>query len=76
MSPFTYYVYFAQEMLKQFSDLFYSGSITQKGYSSHLSFTVTDINSTVTKLKALGAELDGPIKFEIHGKAMILIPFF
>ncbi|KAJ9706084.1 hypothetical protein PVL29_001585 [Vitis rotundifolia] len=40
----------------------------QKGYSSLLSFTVTDINSTVTKLMALGAELDGPIKYEIHGK--------
>ncbi|KAF2313405.1 hypothetical protein GH714_010851 [Hevea brasiliensis] len=42
--------------------------IVQKGYSSMLSFTVTDINSTVTKLMALGAELDGPIKYEIHGK--------
>ncbi|XP_052211011.1 uncharacterized protein LOC127813918 [Diospyros lotus] len=42
---------------------------TEKGYSSLLSFTVTDINSTVTKLMALGAELDGPIKYEIHGKA-------
>ncbi|KAL3516753.1 hypothetical protein ACH5RR_023655 [Cinchona calisaya] len=40
----------------------------QKGYSSLLSFTVTDISSTVTKLMALGAELDGPIKYEIHGK--------
>ncbi|KAF5204031.1 Lactoylglutathione lyase / glyoxalase I family protein [Thalictrum thalictroides] len=40
----------------------------QKGYSSHLSFTVTDINSTVTKLMSLGAELDGSIKYEIHGK--------
>ncbi|GMP61300.1 hypothetical protein CsSME_00023816 [Camellia sinensis var. sinensis] len=40
----------------------------QKGYSSLLSFTVTDINSTVTKLMALGAELDGPIKHEFHGK--------
>ncbi|XP_062074484.1 uncharacterized protein LOC133778542 [Humulus lupulus] len=40
----------------------------QKEYSSSLSFTVTDINSTVTKLMALGAELDGPIKYEIHGK--------
>ncbi|KAL4346045.1 hypothetical protein AHAS_Ahas11G0339100 [Arachis hypogaea] len=39
-----------------------------KGYSSLLSFTVTDINTTVTKLMALGAELDGPIKYEIHGK--------
>lgn len=33
-----------------------------------LSFTVTDINSTVTKLIELGAELDGSIKYEIHGK--------
>ncbi|XP_054777362.1 uncharacterized protein LOC129285634 [Prosopis cineraria] len=40
----------------------------QEGYSSLLSFTVTDINSTVTKLMSLGAELDGPIKHEIHGK--------
>ncbi|KAL6177352.1 hypothetical protein ACLB2K_048878 [Fragaria x ananassa] len=31
-------------------------------------FTVTDINETTTKLMALGAELDGPIKYEIHGK--------
>lgn len=43
----------------------------QKGYSSLLSFTVTDINSTVTKLMALGAELDGPIKYEIHGKVLV-----
>ncbi|MED6156463.1 hypothetical protein PIB30_014684 [Stylosanthes scabra] len=42
--------------------------VTQKAYSSLLSFTVTDINSTVTKLIALGAELDGPIKYEVHGK--------
>nr|KAJ0197658.1 hypothetical protein LSAT_V11C700343510 [Lactuca sativa] len=40
----------------------------QKGYSSLLSFSVTDINSTVTKLMALGAEMDGPIKYEVHGK--------
>lgn len=33
-----------------------------------LSFTVDDISSTVTKLMALGADLDGPIKYEIHGK--------
>ncbi|RYR30382.1 hypothetical protein Ahy_B01g055156 [Arachis hypogaea] len=46
------------------------GGVVQmhKGYSSLLSFTVTDINTTVTKLMALGAELDGPIKYEIHGK--------
>ncbi|KAG4391588.1 hypothetical protein GLYMA_05G213500v4 [Glycine max] len=42
--------------------------VMQKEYSSLLSFTVTDINSTVTKLKALGAQLDSPIKYEIHGK--------
>ncbi|XP_068663049.1 uncharacterized protein [Aristolochia californica] len=40
----------------------------QKGYSSLLSFQVPDINSTVTKLIALGAEIDGSIKYEIHGK--------
>ncbi|CAM8889938.1 hypothetical protein QQ045_026474 [Rhodiola kirilowii] len=40
----------------------------QKGYSSLLSFTVPDINHTVAKLIALGAELDGGIKHEVHGK--------
>ncbi|KAK6914725.1 hypothetical protein RJ641_019842 [Dillenia turbinata] len=45
-----------------------SENVVQKGYSSLLSFTVSDINTTVTKLMALGAELDGPIKYEIHGK--------
>ncbi|KAA3460118.1 Lactoylglutathione lyase/glyoxalase I family protein [Gossypium australe] len=44
----------------------------QNGCSSVLSFTVNDINSTVTKLMALGAELDGPIKYEIHGKVAAL----
>ncbi|URE32812.1 glyoxalase bleomycin resistance protein dioxygenase [Musa troglodytarum] len=44
----------------------------QKGYSSMLSFTVADMNSTVTKLMSLGAELDGPIKYEIHGKVAAL----
>ncbi|PRQ17520.1 putative glyoxalase/Bleomycin resistance protein/Dihydroxybiphenyl dioxygenase [Rosa chinensis] len=42
--------------------------VMQKGHSSLLSFTVTDINQTMTKLMALGGELDGPIKYEIHGK--------
>ncbi|KAL6182292.1 hypothetical protein ACLB2K_043715 [Fragaria x ananassa] len=42
--------------------------VMQKGHSSLLSFTVTDINETTRKLMALGAELDGPIKYEIHGK--------
>ncbi|KAJ6415095.1 hypothetical protein OIU84_003988 [Salix udensis] len=46
----------------------HNNHLVQKGYSSLLSFTVTDINTTVTKLMALGAELDGPIKYEIHGK--------
>ncbi|XP_058114814.1 uncharacterized protein LOC131257900 isoform X1 [Magnolia sinica] len=45
-----------------------SDIVMQKGYSSLLSFTVTDINSTVTKLMALGAKLDGSIKHEVHGK--------
>ncbi|KAI4315493.1 hypothetical protein L6164_028294 [Bauhinia variegata] len=48
--------------------LMQSPKYLSNGYSSIRSFTVTDINSTVTKLMALGAELDGPIKYEIHGK--------
>ncbi|KAK8926386.1 hypothetical protein KSP39_PZI018625 [Platanthera zijinensis] len=42
---------------------------TEKDFSSILSFTVTDIQSTVTRLVALGAEMDGPIKYQIQGKA-------
>ncbi|CAO2835537.1 unnamed protein product [Amaranthus hypochondriacus] len=49
-----------------------SSEHVQKGYSSLLSFTVTDINHTVMKLIELGAELDGPIKHEIHGKVAAL----
>ncbi|GAA0174276.1 hypothetical protein LIER_27703 [Lithospermum erythrorhizon] len=49
-----------------------SDNVLQKGYSSLLSFTVTDINTSVTKLMSLGAELDGPIKYEIHGKVASL----
>ncbi|KAH9621622.1 hypothetical protein KSS87_013661 [Heliosperma pusillum] len=45
-----------------------SEPVVQKGYSSLLSFTVTDITDTVMKLIELGAELDGPIKHETHGK--------
>lgn len=48
--------------------LFYSEKVAEKEYSSLLSFTVPDINNSVTKLIALGAELDGPIKYEIYGK--------
>ncbi|XP_074324442.1 uncharacterized protein LOC141661352 [Apium graveolens] len=45
-----------------------SEKVAEKEYSSLLSFTVPDINNSVTKLIALGAELDGPIKYEIYGK--------
>lgn len=51
----------------------HSDHVMQKGYSSLVSFTVPDINQTVTKLMTLGAELDGPIKYEIHGKVMAAI---
>ena len=44
-----------------------------KAYSPFLSFTVPDLYGTVTKLAALGAELDGPIKHEIHGKVATLL---
>lgn len=50
--------------------LFYSEKVVEKEYSSLLSFTVPDINNSVTKLIALGAELDGPIKYEIYGKVL------
>lgn len=61
-------IYMNLNFLKSFVD---SDIVSQKGYSSMLSFTVTDINSSVTKLMALGAELDGPIKYEIHGKVIV-----
>ncbi|KAI3975204.1 hypothetical protein MKX01_020605 [Papaver californicum] len=54
--------------LMQHQSITNSDPVVQKEYSSVLSFTVTDINISVTKLLALGAELDGPIKYEIHGK--------
>ncbi|CAI9106480.1 OLC1v1005642C1 [Oldenlandia corymbosa var. corymbosa] len=54
------------------SSLTPSDHAVQKGYSSLLSFTVSDINSAVAKLMAHGAELDGPIKYEIHGKVAAL----
>ncbi|WVZ59605.1 hypothetical protein U9M48_009723 [Paspalum notatum var. saurae] len=54
------------------SHLSKSNLSSQRLYSSMLSFTVPDINSTVSKLMALGAELDGPIKYEIHGKVAAL----
>lgn len=44
----------------------------QKSYASFLSFNVTDINSTVTRLISMGAELDGPVKHEVHGKVAAL----
>ncbi|KAI4303438.1 hypothetical protein MLD38_039069 [Melastoma candidum] len=47
-----------------------SDQVTQKGYSSLLSFTVPGINHSATKLIALGAELDGPMKYEIHGRVI------
>ncbi|KAG0502394.1 hypothetical protein HPP92_002466 [Vanilla planifolia] len=49
-----------------------SNNLLQNGYSSMLSFTVTDIQSTINKLISLGAQLDGPIKYEIHGKVKCL----
>ncbi|PWA89940.1 lactoylglutathione lyase / glyoxalase I family protein [Artemisia annua] len=55
-------------LISDFMFTIYSDIAVQKGFSSMLSFTVTDINSSVTKLMALGAEMDGPIKYEVHGK--------
>ncbi|CAM6110495.1 unnamed protein product [Calypogeia fissa] len=36
--------------------------------SPFLSFNVTNMESTVTRLLSMGAELDGPIKYPSHGK--------
>ncbi|XP_028056729.1 uncharacterized protein LOC114260749 isoform X3 [Camellia sinensis] len=41
--------------------------------SNSPSFIPPDINNTVTKLMALGAELDGPIKYEVHGKPCVVL---
>ncbi|GMN31772.1 hypothetical protein TIFTF001_003407 [Ficus carica] len=57
-----------QEMEELESNYVFRDHVAQNGYSSLLSFTATDINNTVTRLMALGAQLDGPIKNEIHGK--------
>ncbi|KAK3268908.1 hypothetical protein CYMTET_22617 [Cymbomonas tetramitiformis] len=42
------------------------------GYTPFLSFNVADLDSTVTKLLTLGAQLDGPIKYPTHGKVASL----
>jgi hypothetical protein len=42
------------------------------GYSPHLHFDVADLDSTVVQLIQLGAELDGTIKHEPHGKMAAL----
>jgi uncharacterized glyoxalase superfamily protein PhnB len=52
----------------QYLCMSYSDFEQVKTYSSYLSFDVTDLDSTITKLLSMGAELDGPIKHEIHGK--------
>ncbi|XP_062188607.1 uncharacterized protein LOC133891914 isoform X1 [Phragmites australis] len=49
-----------------------SNLASQRVYSSMLSFTIPDINSTVSKLMVLGAVLDGSIKYEIHGEVTAL----
>lgn len=58
------------QLMIKLGTLFYSEKVAEKEYSSLLSFTVPDINNSVTKLIALGAELDGPIKYEIYGKVL------
>ena len=53
----------------------YSDFEQVKSYSSYLSFDVTDLDGTITKLLSMGAELDGPIKHEIHGKVYVYQKF-
>merc|ERR1712151_948167 len=42
------------------------------GYTPVLSFDVDDLPSTVSRAIQLGASLDGPIKYPIHGKVAAL----
>ena len=39
------------------------------GYSPLLAFDVHDLDDAVQKLLGLGARLDGPIRYPVHGKA-------
>jgi len=38
------------------------------GYSPFLNFVVVDVDDTVQRLLRLGATMDGPIKYPVHGK--------
>ena len=43
-----------------------------RGYSPILTFNVSDLDGTVLRLLRLGASLDGPIRFPVHGKVASL----
>ena len=43
-----------------------------RGYSPILTFNVPDLDGTVLRLLRLGASMDGPIHFPVHGKVASL----
>lgn len=42
------------------------------GYSPWITFTVSNLDSTITSCVQLGAHLDGPIQYPAHGKIALL----
>lgn len=46
-----------------------SEAVMSTGYSPMLAFDVHDLDGAVQRLLRLGARLDGPIRYPVHGKA-------
>jgi hypothetical protein len=46
----------------------YKESLLSCGYSPFLNFVVQDMDTTMHRLVALGAHMDGAVKYEEHGK--------
>jgi hypothetical protein len=42
------------------------------GYSPFLNFTIGDFDNSVYRLLELGARMDGPIKYQTHGKVLAI----
>jgi hypothetical protein len=43
------------------------------GYTPFVNFSVSDLDSTMMRLVLLGASLDGPVKYPVHGKVLLLL---
>ena len=44
------------------------------GYSPFINFTIEDFDNTMYRLLRLGATLDGPIRYPLHGKVWFQLP--